>query len=372
MKWLNKKFIIPGLIVIIGITGWGIFDHNLESKNTVSKVEYKNSAVFVKSNKTIKITDKTLAYINNGDLIYPRISPNGKLLVYAEAVIEMGKDGYNHEYTQIKLYNIEDQTEKVLLDKNASKQYAYFSAFVTNMKWLNNEQIEAKISNGDTGITTIKFDLPTKCVIKTAFNNNDILDYDLPPAKQMIFDEASNLFPDFDKDVLRSAIESTGVYFPDSGLVLLQKLNRENIIWFMDLSAKKLIKLVSCKEKNSRLEGGFIFQDQMVILVANDTLLNFYTYQNKKFSQIASFDSNQGNISLEVKNKYSDQQLFLLRIYDTFEKGNNPLFIYDGKQLIQILDCQDLYDVDISKEGQKVVFCFWEQGERHLVIKELK
>jgi len=58
-------------------------------------------------------------------------------------------------------------------------------------------------------------------------------------------------------------------------------------------------------------------------------------------------------------------------LFASYEQGNNPLLVSDGKQLLHLIDYDELYDVDIDQQGRQIAFCFWNGDIRHIIVKEL-
>jgi hypothetical protein len=62
----------------------------------------------------------------------------------------------------------------------------------------------------------------------------------------------------------------------------------------------------------------------------------------------------------------------MVNLSRTYNKSDNQLYFDDGKKLWLISDCQDLWDADIDRQGQKIAFCYWRDHQRWIKVKELK
>ena len=74
---------------------------------------------------------------------------------------------------------------------------------------------------------------------------------------------------------------------------------------------------------------------------------------------------------IEVKHRSSSKVIFLVRMHATSERGENPLFIFDGKQLFRVKEYSELHDASVDPSGQRIAYSYWEGDKRHIVVKEL-
>jgi hypothetical protein len=58
-------------------------------------------------------------------------------------------------------------------------------------------------------------------------------------------------------------------------------------------------------------------------------------------------------------------------VYNTYEEGNNPLYLWDNGELRQTKDYDRLYDVHINRQGTRIAYCYWIDGKRRITVKEL-
>ena len=74
---------------------------------------------------------------------------------------------------------------------------------------------------------------------------------------------------------------------------------------------------------------------------------------------------------IEVKHRSSERVVFLVRTDASSERGDNPLFIFNGDRLLQVKEYPLLHDAAVDPAGQRIAFCYWDGERRHIAIKEL-
>ena len=95
-----------------------------------------------------------------------------------------------------------------------------------------------------------------------------------------------------------------------------------------------------------------------------------FLYRDGKIRGLGEFDS-AGPGQVEVKHLSPSRVIFLVRTHAAYERGDNPLFIFDGGQLFRVKEQAELYDAAVDPGGRRIAFCHWAGDERHLVVKDL-
>jgi hypothetical protein len=86
---------------------------------------------------------------------------------------------------------------------------------------------------------------------------------------------------------------------------------------------------------------------------------------------LADMPSVQG-LSSAVAYRDGTRALFIVKTHRTYERGDNPVFLYDGARLARVTDYPEVYDVDVDAGARHVAFCHWEGEDRHIAIRALK
>ncbi len=58
-------------------------------------------------------------------------------------------------------------------------------------------------------------------------------------------------------------------------------------------------------------------------------------------------------------------------MYAAYERGDNPVLIFDGKTLSRVKEYPELHDAEVDSGGRRIAYCYWEGDSRHIVVKEL-
>jgi hypothetical protein len=326
-------------------------------------------------NPKVTVTTKIIATICDGDYVLPQFSPNGRFLAYARVLSAKDKQGKNFENTEILLLDTVAQRTKVLLSADKAKNYAVHQSFVIEINWLDNKQLQVIVGDGDIGATFLIFDILSRKVIKTDYREGYASPLPLVGAKRQAFDRAISLFPKFDRGVLESVIRNSGLVLPDRGIVYQKNCQgQDNHIWFLDFDRKSNRCLLKLPAKSDyAIKGGFAFGGGLLLLLeyAAGSVARMYRYQNGLMAVIDEYHQPE-NPSLTVLHSSAAGVFFMVNLSQTYNKSDNQLYFDDGKKLWLISDCQDLWDADIDRQGQKIAFCYWRDHQRWIKVKELK
>ena len=50
------------------------------------------------------------------------------------------------------------------------------------------------------------------------------------------------------------------------------------------------------------------------------------------------------------------------------DRGDNPLFVFEGTQLLRIKEHSELYDAAVDPTGRRIAYCYWAGDKRHIVV----
>lgn len=315
-----------------------------------------------------KISGKVIATIKNEDFVHPTFSPDGKTLAYSKVLV-----GADFENTEVFLYNLGTRKTSVLLDSKRAKKYATYKAFVTEMNWRSPKRLEVVINDGDVDSTRLIFDPYTRWLLSESSEGYDeVAGQPMSPMHKKARQQAVSLFPAFPRDVLDNALRNSSLVIPDKG-ILLQKnyAGHDDNIWFLDFQSKSIKSLINLSDDSSNaFSGGLSLKSSIIILLHHKSNTYLFLYQDGKIKGLGKTNSTSFS-HIEVKHRSSRRVVFLVRTHEAYERGDNPLFVFDGEQLFRVGGYPELYDAEIDPSGQRIAYCYWEGDKRHIMIKEL-
>ena len=318
----------------------------------------------------IQISGKQLAAIKTGDYVHPTFSPDGKVLAYSKVIVK--KD---FENTEVLLYNLGTRRTSVLLNSQRARKYGTYKAYVSDMSWPSPRRLGVVISDGDVDSTRLTFDPITRRLLRERHESADdpITERPLSPLHKQARQQAVTLFPDFPRNVLDNELSSdSALVLPGQGIVLQKNYaGHDSDVWFLDFKGKSVKHLLDLPEDAIRaFRGGVSFESSIIIAVAHRSSTSLFLYRDGKVKPLREIKS-PGYSWIEIKHRSSEGVVFLVKTHGTAEKGDNPLFIFNGDRLLQVKEYPELYDAAIDAGGQQIAYCYWEGERRHIVIKEL-
>ena len=312
----------------------------------------------------LKTSGKTIATFKNGDFVHPTFSPDGKILAYSKVLVHR-----DFENTEVRLYDLNSHKPSVLLSSRQAKRYATYKAYVAEMNWRNPKRLEVLIGDGDVDSTRVIFNPYTRRLLGERHEGWDETEMPSVPRKYAKARQlAISLFPSFPRDVLDYALSSSALVIPDRGIVLLD----DNHITFLDFQNKSVKTLINLSESSDwPLNGGLSFKSSIIIALSSNQKTYLFLYRDGKIKRLAAIDSS-GVSQVEVKHLSDDRVFFLIRAHAPYEKGDNPLFVFDGEQLLRVKEHAELYDAAVDPRGKRIAYCYWEGDKRHIVVRELQ
>ena len=318
--------------------------------------------------RELKLSGKTIAVLKNGDFVHPTFSPNGKVLAYSKVLVSR-----DFENTEVVLYNLNTQRTSLLLDSRKAKRYATYKAFVAEMNWRNPKRLDILIGDGDVDSTRLIFNPQTRRLLAERYESWDESGVPVvPPKYKKTRQLAVSLFPAFPRNVLDNALSSSALVIADKGIILQKNYHGEdNNIWFLDFQGKSVTPLINLSQDGaSAFNGGLSFKSSIIILLSSQQKTYLFLYRDGKIKKLAAVNST-GFSQVEVKHQSDDKVVFLVRAHAPYERGDNPLFVFDGEQLSRVKEYPELHDAAVDPGATRIAFCYWEADKRHIVIKEL-
>lgn len=318
--------------------------------------------------REVKISSALVATIKNGDFVHPTFSPDGNLLAYSRVVVKG-----DLETTDVLLFNLSTQKHSVLLNSRRAEAYATYKAFVTGMEWRSTRRLEVSVGDGDVGLTHLIFDPVSRKLLRERVESFDEVEtISLAPGPQKAYRRAQDLFPFFPGPVLENALYNMALVIPDRGIVLQKNYaGEDNNIWFLDFQNKSVRALINLPDDSIRAFGGGVsFKSSIILVLSRSPKTFLFLYRDGKIRALGEFNSKvvQG---IEVKHVSPSRVIFLVRTHAPYERGDNPLFVFDGSQLLRIKDYSDLHDSNVDRSGRRIAFCHWVGAQRHIVVREL-
>ncbi len=316
-----------------------------------------------------KISGAIVATINNGDFVHPTFSPDGKALAYSSVLVKR-----DFENTEIFLHDLSTNRRSILLNEKKGATYATYKAFVTEMKWKSAKRLEVVISDGDVDATRLIFNPQRRRLLEERFAGGDELELrPLSPVEQKAYQQARSLFPTFPHELLDNSLRNTALVIPDQGIVLQKNYaGHDDNVWFLDFQNKSVRALINVPDDSiNAFNGGVSFKSAIVLALSRGTKTYLFLYRDGKISRLGEFNSS-GVSWIEVKHVSSSKVIFLLRTHATYDQGDNPLFVFDGTQLLRLKEYSELYDAAVDPAGRRIAYCYWAGDKRHIVVKEIE
>jgi hypothetical protein len=277
-------------------------------------------------NALVQSNDQVIASITGKDLVHPTLSPDGKFLAYAEVLVQKGV-----ENTAVRILNLETKKSILLIDDKTAAKYKTYSSFVSDMEWSRADRLSVTISDGDVDSTMLTFNPSTQKLISTKY---------LEPGRSIAQEEKlvkqiRSIFPKVDSEVLKNRIYHRQILA--NGLVMIpgKLFDQEDNLWVFDISKKSVKKLLTSQDPLTK------------------SLLN---------------ENNQ----LKVIHTSIQRTILIAYAHPSYEQGNNPVYTLENNRLRLSTAYQELYDVSIDANGERIAYCYWTKNKRHIVVKVLK
>jgi hypothetical protein len=330
-----------------------------------------------RSDNISRLSGAGIATVTGKDVVHPTLSPDGQLLAYAEVLVQKGA-----ENTSVTILNLQTKQKYTLIDDRTAAKYRTYRAYVSQMSWLRADRLEVTIGDGDVGSTTLTFDPQTRKLISSkSTEGGDGVEYDKnEKIRTQLAARIGKIFPKIDRAVLQEVIQSSyeAILIDDDRVLLHGKLfDRENNFWIVNLktrSAQKLFKtgdplIVARVEGFDRVGKGSLY----VVLQPQNSLPILFRDRNGKFQQIGQLKGlTKMSRPLRVVHDTSDRTILIGYAYDTYEIGNNPLYILEGDKLRRSTDFDRLYDVNVNVAGTRIAYCYWIAGKRQIIVREIE
>lgn len=309
------------------------------------------------------LASRPIAELADGDLIFPRFSPDGRVLAYSEVIV--GEEGEN---TRLLLYDLGTGETTVLLDKETAMGYGVYSSFVTNLRWKDNRYLEATLHDGDVELTWLTLDVVSRKVVREEPSGDEGASLREPfPGLGELPDDALALFPEDPKDLALS-LDWDPVAVPGRGVIFQTSAEGESgPVFWIDFRAKTSIPLLPAG--SGELRGGSSLGDSAFFLV-NKGNAGLFLLQEGEARKLVELPSTQLDLGFAPLTR--GRALLMIRTRPLREVGENPLFYWDGKTLTRIQGPENLVDLHGHPATGRVAFCSWNGGRRRITVHQLR
>jgi hypothetical protein len=330
--------------------------------------------------KSIEIKEKSfmhspLASLSDGDFVNVSLSPYGDKLAYAKAIFQEGQE--IQELTEIAIYDLKAKKSQLLLNAEDSKQYAVYKAFVYGMSWKEPDELVASISDGDVDSTTVKFNAENGEIISTEYVEAGLEQEDIDNENSLA-QKLFEIFPSWDINVLTNFTRNA-LFVSKRAIISQRNYNRYNTnLILLDLEHKQAIPLVYMGDgMQYAMAGGSVLPDGDAIfsLRTKEGIGIFRLSSENSVLPLGFISSNQQNHTprLVVKHISKTGIYFLVELNRSYEQGNNPIYYYSKKLgLVRCSDFQEIYDIDVSKDGRSVAVIYWNANQRNIRVAQHK
>jgi len=301
----------------------------------------------------------------DGDYIYPRFSPSGDRLAYAEVIRADGG-----ESTQIWVWNLESDEHRLLLSSDAALKYAVYSAYVTDLEWHGPDSLVATISDGDVDQTAVTFStregkVLSEFVIEAGFD-------ELGPASGDLHDWLTKAYADWPGDLVDHVARQAIPLGPDRFVVQKRYAGEDSHLWVADLDSDSLAVLMSLPDTSSmRLIDGIAHGGAAVLVLGSSREARVLFHSGGELRTVLGFSGGSGSISIERRLSASDRTVFLLKLVRTSREGTNYAMALRESGVERIQEVPLLFDVDASADGRWVALNRWEGGRRRIEVVEI-
>ncbi len=308
---------------------------------------------------------KTIANIQGKDLVHPTLSPDGKFLAYSEVIV-----ANKRENTAVRILNLATKQSFLLISPQVAAKYRTYSSFISSMDWTRSDRLEVTIGDGDVGSSMLTFDPFGKKLLSVRHEEGPELSPDDKRLRNKILDR----FPKIkSKNLTEILLLRQRVETPNIVVLTGKILDREHNLWSLNFQDRKSVRLfettdplAKAKIESAKVAGnGAIF----LVLVTDDDRKFLVTYQHGQIDNRQLLTQVKGRT--KIIHATNNRVWIMTYVYDTYEQGNNPLYLWENGKLRKSTDYEQLYDAQVNSQGTRIAYCYWSRGKRQIAVKEL-
>ncbi len=308
---------------------------------------------------------ETITEIIGKDLVHPTLSPDGKFLAYAEVIVENKR-----ENTAVRILNLATNQNFLLISPQVAAKYKTYSSYVSSMDWNQADRLAVTISDGDVGSAILTFQPFQKKLLSVRYEEA----MEFSPADEKLRKRIWAQFPQVQSEELNLALlHHRRLETRDTVLMAGELLRKEKNLWLLDFqkrSIKSLFKatdpLAKATIASSKVASNGTF---LLILDTSDDRRFLVIYKDGQIQKRQPLGGLKGRP--EILHAAHNKIWIMSYVYNTYEEGNNPLYIWDNGELRQATDYDRLYAVHVNRQGTRIAYCYWIDGKRRITVKEL-
>jgi hypothetical protein len=318
-----------------------------------------------------QVGSNPIVTIQGKDLVHPTLSPDGKFLAYAEVIVENKR-----ENTAVRILNLETKKSFLLISPKEAAKYKVYKSFVSSMEWSQIDRLAVTISDGDVGSSILTFDPFRKKLLATRSQEGP----EIGPVEEKLRKRILARFPNIEQEALTASLTYRR-YLETSATVLVdgKLLEKEQNLWLLNFEERDSAGAVKSTIKrlfnatdplaNARIESSNVAKNGalLLILVADSDQRFLVVYKDGQIKKRQALDEIKS--PTRILHAANNRILIMSYVFNTYEQGNNPLYIWDNGKLRKSTDYNQLYDADVK--GNRIAYCYWSRGKRQIVVKDL-
>jgi hypothetical protein len=319
--------------------------------------------------KSASLSGRTVATIQGQDLVHPTLSPDGKFLAYSEVILENKR-----ENTAVRILQLETKQSFVLISPKEAAKYRTFGSFVSNMHWRQADRLEITISDGDVNFVILTFDPLRRKLLST----HDGEAGEESPVMKKLRQRIHQQFPKIpqvtlEKISIESSRSSQRLETKEAAILSGELLDRERNLWLIDFKHRSLKRLFEAKDPlaKARIESATVTNNGtfVLLLITNDERRFLIVYKDGLVQKKQAITTEKG--SMKIIHAAHDRILIMNYVFNPYEEGDNPLYIWENGKLRKSTEYDRLYDAQVNSRGTRIAYCYWSNGKRHIAVKEL-
>ena len=304
--------------------------------------------------------------IDDGDFVHPAFSPDGKMLAYADVIVDEGT-----EFTEVYVHEFASRKTWRLLDATDARDYAIYSAFVHRLEWISNERISASISDGDVDTTRVELDVATRQIADVRDGNEEAIWYETINKWMQTIEP----LPAWKPDVLQTAFEN-GVKLQDGSFLIQPQYSGIDADVFRITTEGQLTQITQADENAvGGLAGALQLNDTLLFVLGESfggnsrqaDLLRYDAGGIEKLTSIATMTEPR------LKPLHTDDRhaLFFVSTGYSYQKSPGALYEYSSMGLTEWSAPGNLYDAEVSDVGRMLAVVYWRDERRVIEVREL-
>jgi len=159
------------------------------------------------------------------------------------------------------------------------------------------------------------------------------------------------------------------------GFILLQKKywNVDHDIWIYHLDRTEAVRVLALPNSPGTIAGGAVLGSGILFAAeSSDDTVSLYWWREQQLDTLRSFAASRQQARVLVRGRDSQRIWFILQLHPTYERGDNPVFVFDGRYLRSVTNrYSETYDFDIHTPSQRYAIAYWSGSERHVTVHQL-